>query len=89
MENKKCYIILHDWANGDFGENDSDISGIFTDYNKALDCFNALVKEERAIAEENGWTIYEDTNTCFDAGEEGYYISNHSTVRFVIKYFDD
>ena len=89
MENKKCYIILHDWANGDFGENDSHISGIFTDCNKAFDCFKTLVEEERAIAEENGFTIYEDTNTCFDAGEDGYYISNHSTVRFIIKYFDD
>lgn len=89
MENKKCYIILHDWANENFGESDSHISGIFTDYNKALNCFNALVKEERAIAEEVGWTIYEGTNTCFDAGEDGYYISYHSTIRFIIKYFDD
>ena len=89
MENKKCYIILHDWATDNFGENDSEISGIFTDYNKAFDCFKTLVKEEKAIVEESGFIIYEDTDTCFDAGEEGYYISNHSTVRFIIKYFDD
>ena len=88
MENKKCYIILHDWADN-FSENDSSISGLFTDCNKAFDCFKTLVKEERELAEGQGWTIYEDTDTCFDAGEEGYYISNHTTVRFIIKYFDD
>ena len=83
------YIILCDYATDKTCEANSNIYGLYADYGNARVEFNRLVDNEREGCEQSGWEIYEDTDTCFDAGENGYYLSNHLTYRLISKSLDD
>lgn len=74
----KHYIIKLDWAFD--GESDAEIKGIAHTLDEAKDVFRKFVVEEKQLADENGWEVFTDNETCFDAGEEGWYGGNHTCL---------
>ena len=75
-------VLLLDWAAND--EQGINVIGIFPDIDSAKKAFAENVQAERELAEENGWKIYEDTDTVFDAGYEGFYNNNHTTLKIEV-----
>ena len=74
----KHYVVVLAWsANDAEGVN---VLGVTHSMDKAKQIFNETIEEERELAANNGWTIYEHTETMFDAGEDGWYNNNHSRV---------
>jgi hypothetical protein len=61
---------------------DGDDSGIFThaysDKAEADKAFKLWVKEEKEACVKDGWRIYTDTDTVFEAFAEGDWPMNHS-----------
>ena len=74
----KHYVVFLEWSSE--GECGSNILGVAHSFEEANKIFNNTVEEEKEIAENNGWEIYEDSDFCFDAGEDGFYAGNHSKV---------
>lgn len=74
----KHYVVFLEWSTE--GDNGSNILGVVHSPEEAKKIFKETADEERKLAEENGWEIYEDTDVEFDAGEDGYYCSNHSRL---------
>lgn len=72
------FVIVNDWANE--YENGTTILGVEHSLEEAKKVFQTYLEEEKKYAEEHGFTIYEDCDTIFDAGEDGYYISNHTNL---------
>ena len=72
------YVVINEWATED--ENGVTILGVAHSMEEAKRIFNENIDKERELAEENGYTIYEDDETTFDAGEEGFYITNHGSL---------
>ena len=80
----KHYVVLCDWAiSNDTIANGVDITGVAHSLEEAKEIFAKAVVDEKKYAEEHGWEIYEDSDVCFDAGEEGYYAAEHA--RFYIQ----
>lgn len=74
----KHYVVFLEWASE--GDNGSNILGVAHSLEEAKQIFNETVEEEKQLAEESGWEIYEDTDVEFDTGEDGYYCTNHSRL---------
>ena len=74
----KHFVIVNDWANE--YENGTTILGVAHSLEEAKEIFNQRLADEKQYAEEQGFTIYDDYETVFDAGEDGYYISNHTNL---------
>ena len=74
----KHFVVVNDWANK--YENGTTILGVAHSLDEAKEIFNEYLNEEKKYAEEHGFTIYEDCDTIFDAGEDGYYITNHTNL---------
>lgn len=74
----KHFIVINDWANK--FESDVAILGVFHSMEEAQEIFDASVSDEKQYANEHGLTIYDDCATAFDAGEDGYYVSNHTRL---------
>lgn len=72
----KHYVILCDWAIND-AEGVS-ITAVAHSLEEAKEIFAEKVVDEKKYAEDNNWEIFIDTDTCFDAGEMGYYASEHA-----------
>ena len=72
------FVIVNDWANN--YENGTTILGVAHSMEEAKEIFNKQLAEEREYAEEHGFEIYDDCETVFDAGEDGYYMSNHTNL---------
>ena len=72
----KHYVVVLEWSTE--GDNGSNVIGVTHHIDDAKNIFNDTIAEERDLAANNGWTIYEDTDTVFDAGEDGFYCNNHS-----------
>jgi hypothetical protein len=72
------YVIINDWATE--YENGASILGVVHSLEEAKRIFNEYAAEEKQYAEEHGFEIYEDDEADFDAGEEGFYVSNHTRV---------
>lgn len=72
----KHFVIINDWAN----EYESGVSilGVVHSMEEAKEIFNQNYVDEKNYAEEHNFTIYEDSDAVFDAGEDGYYVSNHT-----------
>ena len=80
----KHYVVMCDWAiSGSFIDSGVDITGIAHSPEEAKEIFAKAVIDEKNYAEEHNWTIYEDSEVEFDAGEEGNYIEEH--VHFFIR----
>ena len=62
-------VILHGIAHSEAG---------------AMKIFNAHIEQAREEAQENGYTIYEESSDCFDAGLDGEYKDGHLKL-FVAK----
>lgn len=74
----KHYVVVHDWENE--YEGGTTILGVTHSLEEAKEIFNAELVYEKQYAEENGFTIYDDFETVFDAGKEGYYKNNHTNL---------
>lgn len=74
----KHFVIVNDWANE--YESGTTILGVAHSLEEAKEIFNEQVVEEKEYAEEHGFEIYDDCETVFDAGENGYYVSNHTNL---------
>ena len=72
----KHYVIVNDWANE--YETGTTLLGVAHSLEEAKEIFNERLEDEKQYAAEHGFTIYNDCETVFDAGEEGYYASNHT-----------
>lgn len=72
----KHFIVINDWAN-DY-ENGASILGVTHSMEEAKEIFKQNYMDEKNYAEEHNFTIYEDSDVDFDAGEDGYYVSNHT-----------
>ena len=72
----KHFVIINDWAN----EYESGVSilGVVHSMEEAKEIFKQNYMDEKNYAEEHNFTIYEDCDVDFDAGEDGYYVSNHT-----------
>ena len=72
------FIVINSWSN-DY-ECEVTILGVTHSLEKAKEIFNANVVDEKNRAEEQGYKIYTDCETDFDAGEDGYYAREHTRV---------
>jgi hypothetical protein len=74
----KHYVIINDWSSQ--YENGVSILGVAHSLEEAKEIFNQYVAEEKQYAEEHEFEIYNNDDEDFDAGEDGYYVSNHTRV---------
>ncbi len=74
----KHFVIVNDWTL-DY-ECGTTILGVAHTLEEAKEIFNKSLAEERESAEDNGWEIYEDSETVFDTGASGDYIHNHTNL---------
>ena len=75
------YIVIHDWAReGSLIDCGVDIIGVAHSLEEAKNIFAEVVIDEKEVAMEGGYEIYEDNDTMFDAGENGYYAVNHTRL---------
>jgi glycerate-2-kinase len=72
------YVVVLNWATE--GDNGSNVLGVTHTIDEAQEVFNETLKDEKALAENNGWKIYEESNDVFDAGEDGYYRDNYTKL---------
>lgn len=71
----KHYVIVLDWANEN--ESGTTIFGVTHSMEDAKKVFNEHLPQEKEYAVEDDYTIFEDCETVFDAGEDGSYLTNH------------
>ena len=76
----KHYVVLCDWAVDHLCEFGVSIIGVAHSIEEAKEIFAKAVVNERKYAEENNWTVYEDSDVCFDAGEDGFYATEHARL---------
>ncbi len=74
----KHYVLVLDWAKDDSGEQGVSILAVAHSLSEAKKAFADHVEEEKAYAENSGWDVRSDTDTDFDAGEDGSYICDHT-----------
>ena len=89
MSNTKHYVIFAEWC-VDY-EGGSCVVGVYHSKEKAREAFKRRVEtDDRVLADEYGYTIYDDSDTCFDSGKYGEYAQNHITVSLSeIETYDD
>lgn len=78
VSNTKHYVVASHWA-CDY-EVGCTILGVGHTLDEAKTIFNNHVIEEKEYASEQGWTVFEDKDTVFDAGVEGYYAKDHTYI---------
>lgn len=77
------YVVLLEWAaNDDYGVN---VIAVADSADEAEAIFAKEVETEKTIADQNGWEVYSDTESEFDAGCPGFYNENHTCLRIVQK----
>jgi phosphoribosyl-dephospho-CoA transferase len=74
----KHYVVVLNWATE--GDNGSNVLGVAHTLEEAKEIFDETFKEEKDLAENNGWKIYEESDKVFDAGEDGYYHDNYTKL---------
>lgn len=74
----KHFVIVNNWAN-DY-ECGTTIIDVVHSMEEAKEIFNKNLVEEKRYAEEEGFEIFDNRETVFDAGEEGYYSRNHTNL---------
>ncbi len=72
------FVVINDWSNE--YEGGVTVLGVTHTLDEAKEFFNNFVGGEKNYAEENGFEIYTDNETDFDAGEKGYYAREHTRV---------
>ena len=57
------------------------IIGVCHSKEEAVEVFKSRVRSDyRLDAQENGYTIYDDTDSYFDSGDDGDYVKDHICV---------
>ena len=74
----KHYVILCDWAMDNIDAEGVEITAVAHSMEEAKEIFAQKVVDEKKYAKDHGWEIYTDTDTEFDAGESGFYASEHT-----------
>lgn len=72
------FVIVHDWAS-DY-ECGTTIIGVKHSLEEAKEIFNQCVNDEKQYADEHGFEVYDDCETVFDAGQDGYYVKDHTNL---------
>lgn len=72
------FVIVHDWSNT--YESGTTILGVAHSLEEAKEIFNQSLADEKQYAEDHGFTVFDDCETVFDAGEEEYYACNHTNL---------
>lgn len=72
------FVVVNDWAYE--YESGTTILGVTHSLEEAKVIFNASVGNEREFSNAREWEIYDDCETVFDAGEDGYYVANHTNL---------
>ena len=72
------YVVVNDWAYE--YESGTTILGVTHSFEEAKVIFDASVADEREFSNAQKWEIYDDCETVFDAGEDGYYVANHTNL---------
>lgn len=84
LMSKSYYIITLNYAVTDAYGNtveDTEILTIKRTKKSAVEFFKTAIKEDYAHAVNNDWSIHEDSDTCFDAGEPDHYNFNHTCYK--------
>lgn len=76
----KHYVILCDSAVDNMGYDETHVTEVVHTMEEAKQIFARVVVDEKQYAEEHGWEIFTDTDEEFDAGEEGFYASEHTHI---------
>ena len=85
---KQHYVIYAEWC-VDY-EGGSCIVGVYHSEKKAKEAFRHRVDtDDKILANDYGYEIYEDSDTCFDSGENGEYVKDHITVQLIQVESDD
>lgn len=79
----KHYVVIYDWSNEGMG-NDLQILGVYDTLEEAVIRFNECLSDEKEYAEEHGYKVFEESDTCYDAGIEGYYVEEHTYLRIEV-----
>ena len=74
----KHYVIIFDYAIDKTYSNGIEICGVTHSLDEAKEILATASADEKEYAKEHGYTIYTDTDMEFDAGEDGYYASEHA-----------
>lgn len=73
------FVIYAEWSY-DYMSGHS-IAGVYKNFDNAVQAMKERVDYcERIEAKEYDFEIYEDSQTCFDAGIDGYYSRDHVCV---------
>ena len=76
----KLYVIYAEWC-VDY-EGGSELVGAYKTLEEARNVLKKRVDgDERILADEYGYKIYDDSPNIFDAGREGEYTVNHTMVK--------
>lgn len=71
----KHFVIVRHWACNDI--QGFDILAVTHTIESAKEVFEKYLIDERQLAEDSDYTVYEDNETTFDAGIDGFYNDNH------------
>lgn len=75
---EKHYVVILDWAyDGDYGV---EVMGVKHTLEEAQEVVKTVVNREKDSVIEDNLFIYADSENEFDAGEDGYYATNHIRV---------
>ena len=73
------FVILAEWCID--CEAGHTILGVYDSKEDAIEVLKTRVDtDDRPLAESYGYEVYEDSETCFDSGEDGQYVTNHIYV---------
>lgn len=79
----KHYVIMCDSAVDSMGYDETHVTAVKHDLDEAKRTLQEKSKDEKKYAYEHGWEIYVDSDDEFDAGEDGFYATEH--VHFYIE----
>ena len=77
---EKHYVVVCSWSNEETPQSITEIIGVRHSYEDAVDLFNSRLTEEKQYAKENNYTVYEDSESIFEAGLEGYCATNFTLL---------
>ena len=83
----KHYVVLCDSAVDHMGYDETHVTAVTHTLEEAKVVLAKAVVEDRQYAIDHGWKIYTDNDEEFDAGEDGYYATEHT--HFYIEKVDD
>lgn len=72
------YVVVFDWAVDGIGTYGTEIIAVTHTLEEAKEIFAKSIIEEKQFAIEHGRTIYVDTDTEFNSGENGNYNAEHA-----------